>query len=403
MYVVTSSLTVGLLRGQLDCLREMGFEVILVSAAGEELKKAERDGVRTMEVAMAREIAPWRDLRSLWMLLKLMRKLRPMIVNFSTPKAALLGGIAAWLTDVPCRIYTLRGLRCETTAGMKRRALMATERIACACAHRVICVSESLRQKAIELGVVDANLTVVLGGGSSNGVEVKRFAPTGEAQRRGEEIRSELGIPLDAPVVGFVGRLTKDKGIAELVDAFLALRSEFPELRLLLVGEPEAGDPLPAQTRKLLESMPGIVRTGFLGDPAGHYQAMDVLALPTYREGFPTVALEASAAGKPVIMARATGAVDAVIDGVTGILVPVGDSHALASALELVIRDRNLAAAFASAGRERVLREFQQETVWDALAEEYLQLLQVKGLTVPTAVNRNEAKPGLKAAATVPR
>jgi glycosyltransferase involved in cell wall biosynthesis len=278
-----------------------------------------------------------------------------------------------------------------------------SERIACACAHRVICVSESLRQKTIELGIVDAGRTVVLASGSFVGTDPKRFAPSPDTVQRAGQIRRYLGIPPEAPVVGFVGRLTKDKGISELVQAYLTLRTNIPELRLLLVGEMEGGDPLPAQIRRHIESEPGIVRTGFVQDPADYYHVMDVFAFPTHREGFGNVALEANAAGKPVVAARATGAVDAVIDDVTGILVPVGDSQALASALELVIRDRSLAAALASAGRERVLREFRQETVWDALAEEYLQLLQAKGLTVPTGANRNEATPGLKAATAVPR
>jgi len=138
-------------------------------------------------------------------------------------------------------------------------------------------------------------------------------------------------------------------------------------------------------------------------DAADYYHAMDVLALPTYREGFPTVVLEANAAGKPVVGTRATGMMDAVIDGVTGVLVQVGDAHALADALELVIRDRKLAEALGAAGRERVLREFRQETVWEALAEEYLQLLQAKGLTVPNAANRNDRTREWKAVAVSSR
>jgi lipopolysaccharide/colanic/teichoic acid biosynthesis glycosyltransferase/glycosyltransferase involved in cell wall biosynthesis len=320
----------------------------------------------------------------------MMLRLRPAIANVGTPKAGLLGGVAAWLCGVPFRYYTLYGLRCETTTGLKRKVLVMSERIACACAHRVICVSESLRQKAIELGVVDASRTVVLGSGSCNGVEAERFAPSPDAEQRGGQIRRDLGIPPGAPVVGFVGRLTKDKGVSELVQAYLKLRGSIPELRLLLVGEMEEGDPLPKEIRGHIESEPGIVRIGFVQDPADYYHAMDVLALPSYREGFPTVVLEAHAASKPVVAARATGAVDAVIDGVTGMLVPVGDVQALASAVELMIRDRGLAAALGSAGRERVLREFRRETIWEALAEEYLQLLQTKELAVPTAVNRSE-------------
>ena len=388
--VVTSSLSLRLFEGELKYFERQGYEVTVVSSPGKELNKAERDGVRTVAVSMAREISPWKDLVSFWRLLRVIRRIWPTITNVGTPKAGLLGGLAAWLCRVPCRYYTLYGLRCETTTGLKRILLALTERIACACAHRVICVSETLRQKAMTLGVVDASRSVVLASGSCTGVDAKRFAPTAEVLRRAEEIRYSLGIPADAPVIGFVGRLTKDKGISELVEAYLEVRKNMPDLRLLLVGEREEGDPLPARTVWLLNNERGILRTGFVQDAADYYHAMDVLALPTYREGFPTVVLEVNAAGKPVVGTRATGMMDAVIDGVTGVLVPVGDAHALADALELVIRDRKLAEALGAAGRERVLGEFRQETVWEALAEEYLQLLQAKGLTVPDAANRND-------------
>jgi glycosyltransferase involved in cell wall biosynthesis len=390
MNIVTSSLSLRFLDGQAEYFREQGYEVVMASSPGEELNGAQRDGVRAVAMRMAREISPWADCVSLWWLIRAIWLVRPAITNVATPKAGLLGGIAAWVCGVPCRYYTLHGLRCETTTGLKRKLLLLTERIACGCADRVICVSESLRQRAIELGIVAANRTVVLASGSCNGVDAERFAATDEALRSACRIRQELGIPAEAPVIGFVGRLTKDKGIRELAEAYLSLRADISELRLLLVGEMEDGDPLPAQIRNLIENDWGIVRTGFVQDPFYYHHAMDVLALPTYREGFPTVVLEAHAAGKPVVATRATGAVNAVIDGVTGILVPVGDAPALARALALVIRDRELAAALGAAGRERVLREFRRERVWDAIAQEYLQLLRAKGLAAPRSAERNE-------------
>ena len=369
--IVTASVSVRFLEGRPEYFAGKGYEVTVVSSPGEELRKAEREGVRTVAVEMAREISPLRDLFSLWGLVRVMRLLRPAITNVATPKAGLLGGVAAWLCGVPCRYYTLLGLRCETTTGLKREVLIAAERIACACAHRVICVSESMRQKAIELGLVEAGRTVVLASGSYNGTEPERFAPTREALRRGGQIREKLGIPANAPVVGFVGRLTKDKGINELVKAYCELRKEMAELRLLLVGEMEEGDPLTARTRWLLENEPGIVRSGFVDDPADYYHLLDVFAFPTYREGFGNVALEANAAGKPVVAAGATGVLDAVVDGVTGLLVPVGDARALAGALKKVIEDPEMAAALGSAGRERVVREFCRQRVWEALEQQY--------------------------------
>src|SRR5208337_3514624 len=217
------------------------------------------------------------------------------------------------------------------------------------------------------------------------------------------QLRRNLNIPQGAPVVGFVGRLTRDKGISELVRAYFRLREHFPELRLLLVGDLEEGDPLPGKTRRYIQSEPGIIHTGFVQDPALYYHVMDVLALPSYREGFANAVLEAHAAGKPVVAARSTGVVDSVIDGVTGILVPVGDAEALAEALELALEDKSLAATLGAAGRERVGREFQQERIWDAIVQEYLQLLRTKGLPVPTPATSNEATTAVASSSGIPQ
>jgi glycosyltransferase involved in cell wall biosynthesis len=193
-------------------------------------------------------------------------------------------------------------------------------------------------------------------------------------------LRNDLGIPAEAPVIGFVGRFTRDKGVCKLIEAYLHLRHQRPRLHLLLVGDFEDGDPVPSDVRKVIQCDSQIVHAGIVRDTAPYYHAMDILALPTYREGFPNAALEAHAAGKPVVAARATGVVDAVIDGVSGVLVPVGDSEALAKGLELLLKDKELAAAMGSAGRERVRREFRQERIWEALAQEYARLLESRGL-----------------------
>ena len=381
MYVVTSQISTVLLKGQLNFLREAGFEVSVVSSPGLSLDSAAEDeSVQTYAVPMVREVGGFSDLVSLCRLWRLMRRHKPTITNVSTPKAGLLGGIASCLSWVPCRIYTLRGLRCETTKGVRRWGLILSERIACRCAHLVICVSESLRQRAVALEIVDPRRTVVLASGSSNGVDPDRFAPTPERLRQTGDLRNDLGIPAEAPVIGFVGRFTRDKGVCELIEAYLHLRHQRPRLHLLLVGDFEDGDPVPSNVRKVIQCDSQIVHTGIVRDTAPYYHVMDILALPTYREGFPNAALEAHAAGKPVVAARATGVVDAVIDGVSGVLMPVGDSEALAKGLELLLKDKELAADMGSAGRERVRREFRQELIWEALTQEYARLLGGRGL-----------------------
>ena len=184
-------------------------EAIIVSSPGAELNRVGRNGAQTIAVPIAREISVWRDLLSFWRIFRVIQRLRPSITNVGTPKAVLLGGIAAWMLRVPCRYYTLHGLRCETFTGLKRLLLLLAERVACSCAHRVICVSNSLREKAIELGIVNADRIVVLAQGSCAGVDAEKFAPTAESIRRAHDARTTMGIPSEAPVVGFVGRLTQ--------------------------------------------------------------------------------------------------------------------------------------------------------------------------------------------------
>jgi len=377
---VSSSLAVGYLQGQLQYFQNKGFDVTVLSPKGRkgEWEVPRPEGIPFIEVPMEQEIAPLRDLASLWRLWRIMRALRPAVSNVGTPKAGLLGGFAAWLNRVPCRFYTLHGLRFETTRGLKRRILIYAERLACCFAHRVICVSQSVREKAIASGLASRERTVVFGSGSCNGVDASRFAATPEMMRRAAELRCQLGISARAPVAAFVGRLTCDKGIPELMEAFLRLGNQFPDLRLLLVGCFQDGDPLPVDTRRCLETHPGVIFAGAVQDTAAYYAIADVVVLPSHREGLPTVVLEAHAAGKPVVGASATGIVNIILDGENGLLFPVGDVPALVEALARIISDKALATKLGLAGQEQVKSKFQQEHIWEALYREYLGLLQVK-------------------------
>jgi lipopolysaccharide/colanic/teichoic acid biosynthesis glycosyltransferase/glycosyltransferase involved in cell wall biosynthesis len=378
-FIVTHSVTARmLLRGQLAWLRGRGHEVSLIASPGPALDEvAHTQGVRTVGVPIEREIRPLADLASLARLVGALRALRPQVVNASTPKAGLLGTLAATIARVPVRVYTLRGLRLETARGLQARALNAAERVACTLAHEVVCVSESLRRRAIEEGLVSPDRARVLGGGSSNGVDAERFRPRAAADPEVAELRDRLGIPAGAPVVGFVGRFTHDKGIADLWRAFeQVVLPRVPEARLLLVGEPEAGDPVDPAVLAALERHPRVVRSGrFVPDTAPYYAVMQVLAFPSYREGFPNAPLEAAAAGLPVAGFVATGTVDAVVAEVTGTLVPQGDWRALGGALVRYLEDEALARAHGQAGRARAARDFRREPVWAALEAEHARLL----------------------------
>lgn len=399
VYGVTSDMSLPFYRGHASTLIRAGFEVIFLASPGAEMERfAAAESVQVVPVPIAREIAIWADIRSLWTLTMVLRRLRPTITNFGTPKAGLLGNIAAKITSIPCRVYTLHGLRFETAQGWKQRVLMMTERIACKSAHRVVCVSPSLRQRAIDFGLVTPDKAAVLANGTCNGVDVDRFLPTAENLRRAEELRRGLNLPKDVPVIGFVGRFTRDKGIPELVKAYQKLRSKYPELRLLLVGDFEEGDPVPEVVQTEITHDAQIVRPGFVADTSPYYHLMDVLVLPTYREGFPSAPLEAQAAGKAVATTNATGAIDSVVDGVTGILVPVGDADGLAAALDKLLIDPELCARMGRDGRERIERDFRPEKVWQAQVQMYRNLIEEKVGDKKSFPRRSLPEPWLKRA-----
>jgi glycosyltransferase involved in cell wall biosynthesis len=384
LHSVTVSLSLVLLRGQLNYLRAAGFHPAVVCGPGPQADEmGKSDSIPVFTVEMEREISPLKDLVALVRVSQLVRRLRPMVSNSGTPKAGLLVGLAAWFNRVPCRIYTLRGLRIETASGPKRWLLWLTERSACACAHRVICVSPSLRQRAVELGVVPPGKAIVLASGSSNGVDPSRFSPTPQRLASAAEVRSRLGIDPHRAVIGYIGRLTTDKGLPELMTAFRLVRQRFPGAALLLIGSYECGDPVPPETHAAIESDSSVIRVDFASEVAPYYFVMDMLVLPTHREGFPNVVLEAQAASRPVVTTSATGASDSICDGLTGLVVPVGDAAALADALMKLLSDPELAQRMGRAGRERVIREFRRETIWEALAALYCKLLRQRGLPAP--------------------
>jgi len=386
IHAVTTSISLVLMRGQLEYLKSVGFRVAALCGPGGEIRDPSPQAITVLTVPMEREVAPLRDLASLVRICRLLRHARPTICNAGTPKAGLLVGIAGWLTRVPCRIYTLRGLRLETATGLKRVILSVTERITCACADRVICVSASLRQRALELKLLPPKKAIVLALGSSNGVDLSRFSPTPDRLSLAARIRRQHGIAPEARVIGYVGRLTRDKGIAELVAAFGIVREHVPDVVLMLIGDYEPGDPISPETRATIEKGDGVIRIDFAPDAAPYYLVMDMLALPTYREGFPNTVLEAQAAGRPVVTTNATGAVDSISPDVTGLSVPVGDIKTLAQALISVLSDRERARKMGDAGRERVRRQFRQERVWKSLADLYCEMLRERGLPIPPAL-----------------
>lgn len=389
VYVVTAPVTAHvLLRGQLAFLRDSGFDITVISSPGPQLDAVSaREGVDVIGVPMEREISPSADTRSLANLVRVLRKLQPDIVNASTAKAGLLGGLAARVVRVPIRIYLARGSRAETTQGVKRTVLRATERTTIACAQHVICVSESLREYLVAEGLAPGTKTRVLGAGASNGIDVSRFSQSTERAQQAAEIRAQLAIPADAPVIGFIGRPVADKGVSELLDAFDLVRAEVPAARLLFIGAGFAGDAMADGIAQRL-SQPNVISVGHVDEPAPYYVAMNVLAFPSHREGMPNAPLEAAACGVPTVGARATGTVDAVVDGTTGFLVEPRDPRGLANALLRYVHDASLREQHGRAARERTVSLFRREVVWEHWRDEYVRLLRDAQLPLPGRIER---------------
>lgn len=373
LHVLTASMSLHFLRGQRECLEQQGIDLHVACTPGAELDEwAARYPGTAHAIPMRRAIAPVADLVALWRLVRLMREQQFHVVHAGTPKGGMLGSIAARISRVPTRIYHLRGLPLSTATGFKRHVLRFTERLSIAAATHVLSVSDSLRREAASHGLVDPANVLLIGAGSSNGVDARaRFNPSLVSRRLANDVRSAHGISTDAIVIGFVGRITRDKGIAELLDAWRSVRSAHGNVHLLVVGDADDATP---QTAHVLAA--------FRGDPRVHvhggdwntpplYAAMDLLVLPTYREGFPNVLLEAAAMALPVVATRVPGCVDAVDDTQTGMLVPPRDGAALASAVARYVTNPELRRVHGNAARSRILRDFDQQLIWDGLASLY--------------------------------
>lgn len=363
LLAVTIDDSLQFIRGFPDFLVENGWDVHVVSSPGPRLEELSTHAhIFTHPLPMAREPSLAADLVSLAKWIKLVRAVRPEVTSVGTPKAGLLGGIAALVNGVPRRIYLLRGLRLETTQGLKRALLVVLERVAVGSSHHVISVSASLRDRAIALGIAKPSKIQVLGSGSSNGVDADTFTPAHDAAQV-EALRGELGLVPGLPTLGFVGRLTADKGLESLAAARRILAARSVDHQLLIVGgiddhaSPTVIDEVVATGR------PAVV-TGRVADTSPYYHLMDVFCLPTLREGFPNVVLEASASGVAVVTTDATGASDSVVPEVTGLIADALAPDELADQIERLIRDPSLRRKLGEAGRQWVFENFNRQAVW---------------------------------------
>jgi glycosyltransferase involved in cell wall biosynthesis len=354
------------LRGQLSYMKSQGAEVHLVCGPGPGLLRIQDTDGPTIHVApTAREIAPLNDLITLGNYIRLIRRTKPHVVNGSTPKAALLVHLAAKVLGVKRRVYVIRGLRSENERGPKRRLLEAMERVTCWAATEVLAVSPSLRDEYLARNLNARRPVTVVGSGSSNGVDTRRFSMNFDLRANS---RARLGLSPTTTVVTFIGRINADKGIPTLVEAI----KELPQLsngnaRFLVQGDLEDD-----RCRVLLEQAKDQITHIPWGDTKETLAATDILVLPTLREGFPNVILEAASMGIPSITTTATGARDAVIDQVTGILVPPGRPEALRHAIITLLESPSRRLQLGRNAHLRVVDEFAQEEIWSSLYSLYM-------------------------------
>ena len=352
------------------------YNVIILSSPGKYLDPlAETEGVKKIAIPMMRPISPIKDLVSLWHLIQAFRKEKPDMVHSMTPKAGLLSMMAAWITRVPVRIHTFTGLVFPTSTGLKRKILMLTDWITCACATHIIPEGEGVKQDLLQHGITHKELKV-LGFGNVRGIDLNHYDRTPDITKQGIAIRKELNIKDDEFTFLFIGRLVGDKGIHELVDAFEGLSSIYPQIHLILVGpeEPEL-DPLKKETRAKINRIPNIHPVGSQKDVRPWYAAADALVFPSYREGFPNVVIEAGAMGLPSIVTDINGSREIIIEGVNGVIVPSKDTPALQKAMEEFILQPTQTQAMGEKARPMVETRFEQSFVWICLKEYYQTVL----------------------------
>ncbi|MGA1979144.1 MAG: glycosyltransferase family 4 protein [Sedimentisphaerales bacterium] len=362
-------------KGQIEALRKAGIKTSVICADDSGIRDFLPSETDFFQVDFTREHNPWKDIRTLWQLLMIFRQEQFDIVQYSTPKAALFGSIASFLTRVPLRLYLLWGLYYEGQKGITRVILRFFEKLICLLSTHVLPDSREMVDFIVQQRLTKRSKCDVILNGSACGVDLEQFNPE-KWKQDGERIRSELGIPKAAVVIGVFGRLTGDKGVNEIVSAFKQIIQEHDNTFLLVVGRQEQRDKLLPDTENTLNNHSKVVHLAcWLKNLIPYYAAIDIFCLPSYREGFPQSPLEAQAMGKPVITTDILGARESIVDNQTGFLIEPKNSKALAEALKKLLLDPTLRIRMGAKGRERVKQMFDSRVFMQAMVHHRLKLL----------------------------
>lgn len=358
--VITSAFPLNaFLRPHLDCLRH-DFEItVYVNTGDMGVVPDVPSGVRVVHLPLRRAISPFADLAVLLRLWRILRQEDFDLVFSMNSKSGLLAMVVAFITRVPRRVHCFTGQVWVTKRGWVRRLLKGMDWLVARCATEVLTDSPSQRDFLVAEGVVRLERIRVLADGSIVGVDLCRFRPSPD---RRAEVRRALSISEHVPMLLYVGRLKREKGVVDLLDAFSRLRQLWPELGLLMVGPDDEG--LDEQCRRT----PGVFRCGYTPAVEDYMAAADIYCLPSYREGFGLVLVEAGAVGLPVVASRIYGITDAVVDGQTGLLHKPGDVSDLASKIEILLTNSELRCRLGENGRKRAANLFSTERLTAALA-----------------------------------
>lgn len=370
LFGVTSFQSLKLL-GQIPSrLAEMGFDVHVVADNKSNQVPESLAGCRLHHLRMVRTPSPLEDALSLLRWIILIAKIKPALVSIGTPKAALLGIVASWFLRVPIRVYMLRGLRLETTSGALLKVLYLLEVAIAKCSTEIIAVSDSLRQAYCLLGVAPWSKVAVLGPGSSHGVDTEHFNPKRWKNWVPDHPQLLEALSLGRPIIGFVGRLSIDKGLQSLVTTRAMLCQRKIDHEFVVIGTNEVGHSV---TDQLYVGDRPPIFLGEVNDIAPYYPMLNLLLLPSRREGFPNVVIEAAASGVPSITTNVTGARDSVVDGVTGLISEASDDLAFAEVVLAALQNPAATIRMGRDARRRAIQLFDESTVTKFHADFYQQ------------------------------